>query len=807
MADVITRFKLETTQYDSKLRDVAKSLKEYSHTATMAGSEFGKFTQKNIEAARSFGNISTSATNAKDKVKELVGAYNDVAKAYNALTKEQQKSDFGKAMSQSLQTLQGRIKDAKEEMNSTGGILDKLASKFVVSFDAVKMFNVGLQASEGALKVAKDAFFASEANVDEWARVVAASDSVYEGFLTAINNGDISGYLTRIDQIVQAAREAYNELDKLGTMRTIQGPQFSKQEAENTRMRMMIMTGRYIAPAAGTGMKAAMAEGTVLTPEQIRRIEQKLESGMKSIGALTKNELAQTGKAIDAYYNKLAVTNGMSRSEFRQGTSSWDEFSRRMQGYEDYKRWDAQARAEFARQGGRGYVDFDKSNPYAEYRKWGTFRVDKMGENSFNDLVGLIKQQQQQTNQLYSQMGQNYRTINRAEGITVKGIMNGKGGSGGGGGKGGGNEITYAADSITAQQALVQQLTKQWNEAGADVRDQYLQPLVEAEAKLKEMQNTMALQKARAEGKFNGVNLWQGDIDDISGGKRPQFAETPKPKDFLETMKGFSLKQQVQLELTEQDIKVDEETIKTFLQDAIQNGIDGMDLQFYGISEQIAKGINIDNSVWQGILDQYNKLRAKIGLAPIKINFDTGGLQESNKVAGETTKNFTAAAGAVRSVGSAMQSIEDPTTKVVGMIAEAVASIALGFSQAIGKDIGKKGNIWYGIAAAAAGIASMVSTISQIHSATGYAQGGIIKGNSYSGDNIGGVVDNSQMVGLNAGEVVLTRAMQSNLANTLEGGGMRTLNVVGKISGTDILLSADRSLRLQGKELAVWGRG
>ena len=86
MADVITRFKLETTQYDSKLRDAAKGLSEYTKQATMAGNEFGKFTQKNVEVARSFGTIATSATNSKDKVKELVGAYNDVAKAYNAVT-------------------------------------------------------------------------------------------------------------------------------------------------------------------------------------------------------------------------------------------------------------------------------------------------------------------------------------------------------------------------------------------------------------------------------------------------------------------------------------------------------------------------------------------------------------------------------------------------------------------------------------------------------------------------------------------------------------------------------------------------
>ena len=79
MSDVITRFKLETTQYDSKLRDASKSLAEYTRQATLAGNEFGKFTQKSTETARALGTITPSANNAKDKVKELVMAFNDVA--------------------------------------------------------------------------------------------------------------------------------------------------------------------------------------------------------------------------------------------------------------------------------------------------------------------------------------------------------------------------------------------------------------------------------------------------------------------------------------------------------------------------------------------------------------------------------------------------------------------------------------------------------------------------------------------------------------------------------------------------------
>ena len=129
MADVITRFKLETTQYDSKLRDAAKGLKEVAHQAELGGKGFTGFNQKAIEAARSLGTIESGANNTKDRLKDLVGSFNDAAKAYNNLSKEQQQSDFGKAMAQSLEQLQVRIKDTKQELYGLGNTVEEVKQK------------------------------------------------------------------------------------------------------------------------------------------------------------------------------------------------------------------------------------------------------------------------------------------------------------------------------------------------------------------------------------------------------------------------------------------------------------------------------------------------------------------------------------------------------------------------------------------------------------------------------------------------------------------------------------------------------
>ena len=163
-------------------------------------------------------------------------------------------------------------------------------------------------------------------------------------------------------------------------------------------------------------------------------------------------------------------------------------------------------------------------------------------------------------------------------------------------------------------------------------------------------------------------------------------------------------------------------------------------------------------------------------------------MQEFQKAAG-------LAAQAVSSIGDAFAGIEDPTAKAAGMVMQAVASIALGFATASAQ-ADTAGTGWGWLAWLAAGAAAMATTISTIHSLTGFENGGEIKGNSYSGDNI--------PIMANAGEVVLTRAMAGNLASQLEGAATN-VHVTGEVHGTKLVLVMNRALKVAGKgEIVTW---
>jgi hypothetical protein len=907
MADSILRLKVESQEYDNKLKQAAQGLTRYADECRKVGGTLEVVEKETLDYVRAIGQMDTTSRTATGKLAEMKKAFVEFSAQYKQMTDAEKQSPFGKALAASLDQLKGRIVESKSQLdeinksiNGGGGLtgaLDNLAGKFGMSIQSLTGWGAAIAAAKGALDVAKDAFFASEATVDEWGRVMDSSKSLYEGFLTALNTGDISGYLSRIDSIVQAARAAYNELDRLGTMKTIQAPQMSAQQTENERMRMMIQTGRYIAPV--DGRRASMQNGQLLTPEQIQRIEQQLQNGMQKVVTLVGNEVTQTSKAIDAVYNRQAQELGMSLKEFRKGTSSMAEFDKRIKGAEDYRRYERE-HTTYDERTGIGHRDASV-NPFEQFAKWSTFRVD--GQR-YNDLVKLIQQRDQQAGQAYSMQSQAYRTMNRAEGVTLRQIM----GGGSGGGRSGGGKTTTVKTEEQLNNEEIQKLTQEYIKASDDRRKaiegeiKTLQDRNKEIARLKDMalgkigddgslsamtQQLKDLQSAQSES-ANGREWddYQKKIDDVTEkinvlkGVLPKdqqatftvevnaeqleqlrmllpnnedtvrvnveegtvnLPEIPKEdetirvnitattadamkevRDMVGEIEGWDvaiepkieideqdlrtpfekLKDSLKIEIADENMQVDTTTLQTLMKTTIQNGIDGLDPNFSALQEKMREGMNIPDETWQALQDEINEKLKELGIEPIKIDFKTGNIAKEGE---KTEKSWQAAAQAVQTVGSAMQSIEDPAAKVAGTVMQAIASIALGYAQATTQaaSLGP----WAWVAFAATGLATMLSTISSIHSATGYANGGMVKGNSYSGDNIPAMIDGGAggFAGLNAGEVVLNASMQNTLAQNLQGSGLQNLNVSGEISGESIKIVLNRHLKRTGQgEIVTW---
>lgn len=170
------------------------------------------------------------------------------------------------------------------------------------------------------------------------------------------------------------------------------------------------------------------------------------------------------------------------------------------------------------------------------------------------------------------------------------------------------------------------------------------------------------------------------------------------------------------------------------------------------------------------------------------LNDKTKKLSEAFQFAGESVGAF---ADIFSKLGEAT---DNAGLKVMGIVAQAIATVALSFANAL-----QSCKTWIEwLAFGATGLATMITMISQIKSITsgGYAQGGIIPGNSYSGDRL--------LANVNSGEMILNDRQQNRLLQLADGvitpaSANDQIQVVGKIKGTDILLVSKNTNKLLSK--------
>lgn len=183
---------------------------------------------------------------------------------------------------------------------------------------------------------------------------------------------------------------------------------------------------------------------------------------------------------------------------------------------------------------------------------------------------------------------------------------------------------------------------------------------------------------------------------------------------------------------------------------------------------------------------------------PSKVKIEGKDLEALEKLANAgdaAAASWDSALNSIGGLSSALASIEDPAVKVLGIIAEAIATVALTFAKSL------KGTIspWDWIAGAAAGTATMIATIAAIKSATAgsFAEGGIVPGNNHNDGLIANV---------SSGELILNAAQQSVIASRLQSNNPQNMHLTATIKGTDIQLALNNTARQQGRGTYVTAR-
>lgn len=668
MGDMVARLKLESGEFDSKVKRATQGLLAMEQECRSVGGTLAILDKEQVDYIKSLGKMDTVSKNVRGQLGELKSAYTDLAVMYKRLTDEEKNGDFGKNITSSLQDLktriketEGNLKDVTSEISGSGGLtgaLDSLAGKFGLSVEQLTKFGGVAGIAAGALKVAKDAFLQSEPNIDSWEGTVKGAETAYNQLLTQLNQGSWANFFKNITDAYNAGVALYGVLDKMGSVKANNEFAISQNEAALAGLRAQLRKAQNEGDtAAADSIKKQMAA----VEETIKSLKGEIEKATYDAGRSTVETIlnssykATTGRAmnmasIDAIIEDLGKRG---QAVFREAEKTYNEL-RKKGTYTTYTTVGSSITG-YTMSGGSESFDPNRLTP-EEQRLYARALAIVNNENNLQPALALLSDSARQRQAASNQEYQVTRWI------------------GSGGGSGGGSGSSKEQTKLQEVQAEIAKLTSEAMEA-----DKMRLEVIRAEiAALKEQAAQYKAIAAYASGNY------------YSNG-----AKVEDPSTWSDA--GSSA------------------------------------------------------STSSGIVDEFTKINIAGKLSPI---VDVGK---------KTKESWKDAAKAVASVGSALEGLEDPSAKIAGIVGQAVANIALGFAQATASD--SKLGIFGWIAAIAGGLGTMISTIAAIKSATkGYAEGGIIQGTSYSGDNIRA---NGGEIGLNAGELILNKSQQATVAHHL----------------------------------------
>ncbi len=871
MADVITRFKLETTQYDSKLRDAAKSLQNYVHTTESAGKSFTDFSQKSIQAAKDLGTVASGATNLKDKVKDLVGAYNDAAKAYNKLSQEQQQSDFGKALAESIGQLSSRIKEAKSELYGLGDAM-KGAGGGGGLFGGGK-FDGMLQVFGGNLMTKAAGFAASLASemgdmIQQGIELAKQGEGVRIAF-ERLGRGDILDGLrqathgTVTDLELMKAAVKFNDfklpVEELGTMLA-----FAQQKAKDTGQSVDYMVDSIV---TGLGRKSLMIlDNLGLSAAEIKEKMKETGDMTKAVGAIIREQMASAGEYVETAADRAAQANVSLQNKM-------EELGRKFAPLQEASNnlWTSMKIGIMDVVGGPLTNLINKlteagrlANAYGILG--GNAKVGRMTQNLSNareeNRQGIYQQQQEQFWRYINPREQQIKDIRawqrgeRGEALQSRiGAITEKYGSLDA------TKIQAEVDAAKKMLADYQQAAKNIlnplsnptnttttttttkTKGGSTVdkelaeRDRIWQQWLNAQAKLahditlydgqvmlladaqklmekktrEQEQATKKLTDAETERanalKANDLKAYLAANKKVVGAG----GESVMPLDFTYTQNNLdafisNLKERISQadvgsELLDSlnDQLADAQSLGNLMKTAIENGMDAAQFDPQEIFKRIfgdgkTAGDYIGNEFWQGILNSMSQQTGK----KFSLNTTTGAVTTAKGKDGgmeQFASDFSKVTGSISSIVSGVQNlgvqIPEGLAKTIGAIQtiSGILTAILTVTTLIQATQTAKGGFDILSGFAKIGMAAIGMNRGGLvpHAAVGY----LVQGNHYSND--------MTPIMANAGELVLNKAQQGNIASQLEGGGLQNLNLSAIITGEQIRLVLNNNGRRTGR--------
>ena len=181
---------------------------------------------------------------------------------------------------QALKKSAQQVYQYKKKTEEAKVTLGKLAGKF-----GPLAAQIGI--AGGAFAALKKTITSTEAGSDAMARTMETAKTSVNHFFKAISTGSFDSFINGLGDIVSTAKEAYNALDNLGTMKMW-------NNMRQNQLRALIAEDRVIVNNPNS------------SASERKKAQQRIELNMAKIEALTGDLIKGTEEAVDAVLKKIA---------------------------------------------------------------------------------------------------------------------------------------------------------------------------------------------------------------------------------------------------------------------------------------------------------------------------------------------------------------------------------------------------------------------------------------------------------------------------------------------------------------------
>lgn len=760
MSDLIARMKLESQDFDNKLKSATSNLQHMEREVRRTGASFEYADKEETAFLQSLGSMETKALDAKGKIKELSNSYKELAMMYQRMTKEEKASQPGKALAASLQQLKGRLNDTKASFESVskeigegggglGAAFQTLGNKIGIPMDLFTKFGPAIAAVSAAVKVAKDAFMNMESGIDEWGRTVEGGKAAYSSFLDTLNGGNWSGFFTNLQSAISGARELYDAMDRLGSIKANNAAAIAKEQATIQDLRLRQERGEKV------------AEELAAAEERLRNLQsQSVEQGKKAGELQMYNTIRDRANATkldrkDKTTVDDAAINAAVQEILASGQDAMDKYAQIVK--DTLKKVDVE------------HYDYYK------------------GEKYYTQDWSKLTDQEKQAYKLALAITEGETKLQQGIEIYSKAVQEG---------------AASAREARKTETAIKKETTKANTGSGFKLADPHGMPEV---GSLADLEAQAAMVRSSMSGAINAneykemekhlqtilekIKAIKGESEAVGVSGYSSNALASRRSDLSQSLAGQEIGSTGYM--VDARTLVDLDTFSNLLKVAAENGLQLDESVVEGMLDNIDAKLDISDKTWEDFVKSINEKLAELKLPPIELDVKTGGVKELQKQVEKTTDHVAGAAEAFSALGSAMDSIENPGAKVAGLVASAIGSVVAGYGSATAQ--ASEYGPWAWIAFALTGLATMISMVAGIKQATAgsYASGGIIPGSSFSGDNL--------TANVNSGELILNRAQQDSVAAQLQGNNpMSNLRLSTEISGTNLRIVLNNDNRAKG---------